>query len=439
MKKIGSILVLAVFLMTLIPTISAFATEPTIYTEDFSGNWGTEKNFGTSLNDTTSQIFTNGGETKAYYSSATGYDGTENSALAFVNSGTTEVKPYFNMKPYKTLGLSADTKLVFNMRFKPQGNPSSCNFKLQFNHGNDSNGFLDVYGRQSDGKWYLIKNNNNSGGDPAVFIDANKWYGLSVTLSTYEKDSKTYISTEVNVYDNEGNLIKTNTAKSDPELDDSRRMFIQAYGVVNGVSIVLDDAKLYSVSKDAVYLGGNIQDGEDDVIRNKVIELGFTEPVSNLVVSGNGITADDYIVEEAGFSNKRIKFKNLLGKNATYTIDLSGAGIENITFTTKAQYILDAECYAEVDTENSKKLNVTYTFNEDSGIEKIGCRMMGVLYKDGQMIDVASLDITPTAANVNTPESAVLTFNKDINGTEVSIVFFESGAYIPMSTGIACN
>ena len=115
------------------------------------------------------------------------------------------------------------------------------------------------------------------------------------------------------------------------------------------------------------------------------------------------------------------------------------AGAENITFTTKGQYILDAECIAEIDSENSKKLNVTYTFNEDSAIERIGCRMMGVLYKDGQMIDVATCDINPTMANVNTPESAVLTFNKDIIGTEVSIVFFESGAYIPMSTGISCN
>ena len=418
------------FLKALLPTAVlvlalaqyAFASYTVEYVEDFDSTF-------TANQFNTSQIFTGGQDNGTYSQSTDGYNG--GTTAVNVKANGANVNSYIGTKALSTFGLSQDSAVVLTARFKFVGN-STANFYWRTDPSSNTNESWRIYGGD-DGKYHLWSQTATD------TLQGDKWYNISIKIDTAY--NYTYI------YDAEtGEQVAYKKAEN-PSGVAGKQFLFRFYSLTDG-GIIFDDAKMYSqtsASTEATLQSSTISDGDTEIARNTGVELCFDQPITdiglgNIVITGEGVTEESYVVRGSDMFTCKIVFKELLKKNAEYTIDLSGLGLDSITFTTGGIYILDADCSAEVDTENNKKLNVTYMFNENSGIEKIGCRMMGILYKDGKMIDVATFDIIPTAANVNTEKEATLIFSEEIDGsTNASIVFFESGAYIPMSTGISCD
>ncbi|MBR1968995.1 MAG: hypothetical protein IKA17_01420 [Clostridia bacterium] len=402
---------------------TAFAAAPTVYTEDFDGTFSTDV-------FTSSTVFDGGQDNDTYFVSTDGYNGgTTAIKVATGNDGASHVKT----KVLSTLGFGDGTDLYINMKIKFTSTAVDGTYYMRSDANNNSYEIWRIYGK-SDGNYHL----NNWGGSTVGIMEPGKWYDLTM------KFSGSYCYTDI--YDvATGTQVVDHLAMMQSGAN-SKNFIYRFYNMNSGdFGLIMDDCIVYTMATtetEVSSLGANITNGADGISRNVTPELNFTHSVDaeDIAVKdseGNLLPTTSYAVKNTGLCGRRIVFTKPLDKNATYTIDLSALGLSDITFETKAQYILDvAVTGTELSNEN-KTATVSYTLN-DASLSKVDCRLMGILYKDGKMVDATVVTLTNTAFNstVTTP----LTFTEAIDGdTTLSIVFFENDNYIPLSTSVTCE
>lgn len=309
MKKIGSILVLAVFLMTLIPVMPTFAAVDAtrIYTEDFSGTFDID-------HFTSSAIFNDGEWKDNYIASTDGYNGGT-TALTLAYDGRETSSPsgnnHIKTKTLTNFGLTADKKLVFNVRFKLNGTPTS-GYSWTINLGTGY--VIGTIAGTADGKYSVTR---YSGGDPATLL-GEKWYDLIVPLGTtgaawgYIYDSATGEF-----------IVQTQGTGVKPDMT-TAQLFIQTSSLKENLSLTLDDAKMYCVTSadtfNYVADGSTVADSE--IGEDGLITVKFDQPIipakTNFTVTG--ATVDSVAVKD--FNTAIVKVSGLsLGQS--YTLNFS--------------------------------------------------------------------------------------------------------------------
>lgn len=418
-------ILLPVTLFVLALSSTAFAAAPTIYTEDFDGTFNS-KVF------TSSTVFDGGQDNGTYAASTDGYNGgTTAIKVSAGNDGASHVKT----KVLSSLGFGDGTDLYINMKIKFTGTPVDGTHYMRSDANTNSNEVWRIYGEE-DGN-YHVKDWADNKPSKGYFVPG-RWYDLTMKLTgslcyTYAYDVETGVKT-VDHY------AAMQSGAS------SKNFIYRFYNMTSGdFGLIMDDCIVYTMATtetEVSSLGASITNGADGISRNVTPELNFTHSVNAEDISvkdseGNTLPATSYQVKTTGLCGRRIVFTKPLDKNATYTIDLSALSLSDITFETKAQYILDVDVTGTVLSNENKTATVSYTLN-DAALSKIDCRLMGILYKEGKMADATVVSLTNAAFNstVTTP----LTFTEAIDGkTTLSIVFFENDNYIPLSTSVTCE
>lgn len=423
MKHLIKIL-LPVTIIALALGSTAFAAAPTVYTEDFDGTFSTDV-------FTSSTVFDGGQDNDTYSASTDGYNGGTTALKVSGSDGASHVKT----KRLDSLGFGDGTDLYINMKIKFTGTPVDGTWYMRTDANNNSYEVWRIYG-ESDGNYHIKDWADNRPSYGALV--PGKWYDLTMKLSGSYCYTDIYdVATGTQVIDHLA-MVQA-TASTQP-------FIFRFYNMNSGdFGLIMDDCIVYTMATtetEVSLLGASITDGADAISRNVTPELNFTHSVDaeDIAVKdseGNALPATSYEVKNTGLCGRRIVFTKPLDKNATYTIDLSALGLSDITFTTKAQYILDAEVTETVLSNENKTATVSYTLN-DAALSKIDCRLMGILYKEGKMVDATVVSLTNTA--FNTTVTTPLTFTQAIDGeTTLSIVFFENGNYIPLSTSVTCE
>lgn len=424
MKHLIKIL-LPVTIIVLALGSTTFAAAPTVYTEDFDGTFSTDV-------FTSSTVFDGGQDNDTYFVSTDGYNGgTTAIKVAAGNDGASHVKT----KVLSTLGFGDGTDLYINMKIKFTGTPVDGTWYMRTDANNNSYEVWRIFGEE-DGN-YHIKDWADNRPSKGYFVPG-RWYDLTMKLTgslcyTYAYDVETGVKT-VDHY------AAMQSGAS------SKNFIYRFYNMTSGdFGLIMDDCIVYTMATtetEVSSLGASITSGADSISRNVTPELNFTHSVDaeDIAVKdseGNPLPATSYQVKNTGLCGRRIVFTKPLDKNAAYTIDLSALGLSDITFTTKAQYVLDVEVTETALSNENKTATVSYTLN-DTALSKIDCRLMGILYKEGKMVDATVATLTDAA--FNTTVTTPLTFTEAIDSdTTLSIVFFENGNYIPLSTGVTCD
>ncbi len=295
-----------------------------------------------------------------------------------------------------------------------------------------------------EGKFYF---KDHSGTDERkLYYEKNKWYTVelvhsatSISASIMDKETGEVLLTSKKTKSASTVYEHFNAFFLNPAYDSNLKTDLN-----KGFIAYFDNATLnvYDENAAAELVSSSVENLTEDVSRSEGIMFTFTKAVdaASVVVldkDGNALSEENYEVKSIGTFKRKIVFKKLLEKNEEYTIDLSSAGIDPITFTTKAQYVLDCSYKEKAVSNDKKSVAVTYTL-KDNGIESISYNLMGILYKDGMMIDAVIIPGENVATN--TERTDTLTFSEDCDeNTTLSIVFFEDGAWMPLSTGIDCN
>ena len=318
MKKIGSILVLAVFLMTLIPTMPTFAAEPTVYTEDFDSTF-------TANQFSTSQIFTGGQDNGTYSQSTDGYNG--GTTAVNVKANGANVNSYIGTKALSTFGLSQDSAVVLTARFKFVGN-STANFYWRTDPSSNTNESWRIYGGD-DGKYHLWSQTATD------TLQGDKWYNISIKIDTAY--NYTYI------YDAEtGEQVAYKKAEN-PSGVAGKQFLFRFYSLTDG-GIIFDDAKMYCVGAESAF--SLQEDGAFDSEKNTVA-LTFNQPVNAtkaMFSIDNGATVESVAVKD--FNTVIVKITGL-SSGKTYSLNFSSvtsaagtslpAGTNSIVFKTPAK------------------------------------------------------------------------------------------------------
>jgi len=419
-------LLLLVAILVFSLACTSFAEAPTVYTENFEGTFDTVRGLFTD-----SGIFNSGQDNGTYFESSDGYNGGTSALLVTANGSN--AASYVGTYAIKNLGFGEEKDFYINMKIKLTNDPVDGIRYLRSDMSSGSYINWELYG-EDDGK-YHIKQWSDSAASKGSMAPG-RWYDMTM------KVDKSYCYTDI--YDVEtGEHVLDELAQVPSGVGD-KPLLIRFYNMQN-FGMLIDDAVAYSLEKgneDAFFIGANIENGEKEVVRNKSIELKFTQPVAseNIIVKdnvGNELPEGSYAVKTTGLCSVKIAYKTLLEKNASYVVDLSALNMENIGFTTRNQYILDADILDVSYINGNKTADISFKINESS-INKIDCRLMGVLYKDKKMIDAAVVNLND--AVVNTELEAALNFAEEITAdAHLSLVFFENGNYIPLSTGIACE
>ena len=371
----------------------------------------------------------------------TNVDGVDGQAISVsaLNEGTLGSGKFTGMSFVGDLDiLDTSNVYVYTQKIKFTGTPDAS-FNMSFTDGLFHDGYA-FYTAAKNGK-YVFASSGSAAGMASAKEIGEGWHTL-VTRIFYNTAQSKY-DFETVVYDEEGvqvwsRLVRGTTIASTANI---RKITYLFNGMTTDNAVLIDDAKLYVMKEKG---GVTISDGQTDVPRNCEIEAAFLTAVDTSKISvkdENNETVEGFNIIKTSPYTVKIVSSELLQKNGQYTIVFDDSfEMENVTFITGATYVLDAVCSGEVNGEDRKNLAVNYRFNESCGIEKINCRMMGILYEDGRMVDAAMTDIISAEANVNTDLTAELVFSKSIGeNTTISIVFFENGAYIPMSTGITLD
>lgn len=309
MKKLGSILVTLVFLITLIGAVPSFAAVDAtrIYTEDFDGTFTIDY-------FPSSNIFFDGEWKDNYIASTDGYNGGT-TALKLAYDGRETASPVGNnhvkTKTLTNFGLTAETKLVFNVRFKLNGTPTS-GYSWTINLGTGYT--IGTIAGTANGNYSVTR---YGGGDPAT-LAPDTWYDLIVPLGTtgaawgYIYDS----ATGEFIVQTQGTGVKDDMTTA--------QLFIQTGSLKENLSMTLDDAKMYCVSAADSFnfvtegsTAANSEIGEDGLITVK-FDQPITPVKTNFTVAG--ATVDSVAVKD--FNTAIVKVSGLsLGQS--YTLNFS--------------------------------------------------------------------------------------------------------------------
>ncbi|MBR1968996.1 MAG: hypothetical protein IKA17_01425 [Clostridia bacterium] len=298
-----------------------------VFTDDFNGTFNT--NYFTS-----STIFYDGQWKQNYIADANGYNGgTTGLKLTYGASSADNSYNHVKTKTLGELGLSADTTMVFNTRFKLNGTPTS-GYSWTINLG--SGYVIGTIAGTAEGKYSVTR---YGGGDPAT-LNPDTWYDLIVPLGTtgaawgYIYDS----ATGEFIVQTQGTGVTANMPAS--------RLFIQTSTLTENLSMTLDDAKLYCIAKTATFskiAGGTEENaviGEDGLLTVK-----FDQPIipakSNFTVAGGTVES----VKVKNFDTAIVKVSGITA-GQSYTLNFSAiksaagsslAGTSTLAFNTPAK------------------------------------------------------------------------------------------------------
>ena len=110
MKTIISLMILAAFLMSIVGIAPVSAASAAVYTDDFSGT------FGSNSFTSDSEIFSGGQGNGTYAASTDGYNGTT-TALNVAANGT-GTSSFLGTKSFSSFGMTQSSAIVFNTRIK---------------------------------------------------------------------------------------------------------------------------------------------------------------------------------------------------------------------------------------------------------------------------------------------------------------------------------
>lgn len=304
----------------------AFSTNPKpLVTEDFNNNWASYGDFG----NTRSELFKGGQQNNTWYA-ATGYDGSANSALKFAyfktSSGTERTASHMKTRPLAgELGLTEDTPLVFNIRFKVSGDTvvnaeDAKKYTCDFYVGNISNGFISVVGDETENRYYLVQNYTYNGiSEGKTYIEADKWYNVSVKITTTEQYAYVYDSQT-------GELIKDSVSRTAPTITDETQLYIHAgEGFLNnGREITFDDAKLYCDKKTASLIASESTAENARIAPTDAITLKFSTNV-NPTPEMFSVNSEEAYIESVGAKDFNTVWVKMGGLSylTEYTLDYS--------------------------------------------------------------------------------------------------------------------
>ena len=295
-----------------------------------------------------------------------------------------------------------------------------------------------------EGKFYF---KDYSGTDSRkLYYEKNKWYTVelvhsatSISASIMDKETGEVLLTSQKTKSASTVYEHFNAFFLNPAYDSKAKTDLN-----KGFVAYLDNTALnvYDESAAAELVSSSVENFATDVSRSDSVKLTFTKAVDEAAITvldreGNELPEENYAVKAIGRFTRKVVFKKLLDKTAEYTIDLSALGLESVSFITKSQYVLDCSYAGKTVSDNKKNVSVAYTLS-DSGLEGISCNLMGILYKEGKMIDAVILPAID--AQMNTERTDTFFFSEECDeNTTLSIVFFEDCAWMPLSTGIECN
>ena len=288
MKKLGSILVTLVFLITLIGAVPSFAAAPTASSFTFADK---ENGNGT------------------YSSGQAGYNGSS-TAIKLAASGSV-VKATIGTNNLDSYGFTADNSLVMTMRIKFNGAATSTySLKANMNYTNTGHTW-SVAGDASTGKYNF--QDQTKGNIP---LDGDKWYNFTTHFKGMY--AWTYVFDEAT-----GEQVGYKYSQTYTSAPTGRPFFLwSANTTENG--LLIDDLKVYCVNTTDTFsyvadgsTAANSEIGEDGLITVK-----FDQPIipakTNFTVSG--ATVDSVAVKD--FNTAIVKVSGLsLGQS--YTLDFS--------------------------------------------------------------------------------------------------------------------
>lgn len=300
--------------------------EPSVvFTEDFT-TIPSNGTYGSNTGSTVSEVFFNGSGDAAAYVSATGYDGTANSALKIQNGSNTNAD-YICTKSYiSTFGFSDTAKLVFNIRFKAVGTISdSLSAMIRLAGGNGS-GMLEIKGDTTNNTYYVVRNASNGGVKDRVDISADKWYDFQIVMT--KTVGANTISASGYMFDSlTGELLKTTSISN---IDGATGYaYIFCTGFADGAGVVFDDAKMYCVETGNIF--SNVAEGTTasgtTIAEDGNITVKFSNPIlakaDEYVVTGADGAAKVSAVKIKDFNTAVLSFSGLTA-GEEYTLDYSG-------------------------------------------------------------------------------------------------------------------
>ena len=329
MKKLGSILVTLVFLITLIGAVPSFAAVETVYTEDFDGTFNTDV-------FTASSIFDGGQDNDTYFASTDGYNGgTTALKVAYGKDASSHMKT----KVLSSLGYADGNILVLNFRMKLVDAPVDGTYYLRTDANSNSNEVWRLYG-ESDGKYHIKEWSDN--GTSKGSLSAGEWYNVTISFGVGGAYCYTDIyeaATGTQVVDHLAMMQSGASACN----------FIFRFYNLSENGILFDDAKMYCVSAADSFnfvtegsTAANSEIGEDGLLTVK-FDQPITPAKANFTVAG--ATVDS--VKVVDFNTAIVKVSGL-SAGQTYTLDFSNvksaankalAGTTSLSFKTPAAEI----------------------------------------------------------------------------------------------------
>jgi len=314
MKKIISLMILAAFLMSIVGIAPVSAASAAVYTDDFSGT------FGSNSFTSDSEIFSGGQGNGTYAASTDGYNGTT-TALNVAANGT-GTSSFLGTKSFSSFGMTQSSAIVFNTRIKFIGDAvDGTQYMIS---DIDVGGYRNwtIYGGD-DGRYHVKFWSD----DANVFgkLNPDTWYDFSIKIAGNQAYNYIY-----NSETGEQVLYHNPTVANDASVVPSKRLLFRISNLTSD-GVLFDDAKLYRMettdSLSSVFEGTT---AENTVIDTEgTITVKFDQPVtpsaSDFVVkdkNSNAVTDAVKGITVKDFNTVAVKLAGLK-KGASYSLDYS--------------------------------------------------------------------------------------------------------------------
>lgn len=350
---------------------------------------------------------------------------------------------------YDNGSLVTDKTVVFTYDLRIGANPSDsydnnkC-FKICFYHVNLADDHIFNLKKDDENKFYF----ETYDGLSKFYYETDKWYTVELAQTATKRTGT--------IIDENGNVCLSVSRNLAPYTTSTKQYFTMlalqnGADSSNSIKAYVDNLKIniYNAQTAPEFIKASIESEATGISRNKPIALSFTQEMNPATISikdENGDAFTGFRVEPCGILGKKIVFTKLLEKNAEYTIELTSAknmsGValngEDFAFTTCSPYVLQTEYIGKELSADKKQLTATYKLTDSESIETMSCRVMGILYDSGKMIDADIVTLTNGAVGANL--TATFSFDQAISDTSsVTITMLEENAWLPLNAAINCN
>lgn len=350
---------------------------------------------------------------------------------------------------YDNGSLVSDKTAVFTYDLRIGANPSDsydntkC-FKICFYHVNLEDDKIFNLKKDDENKFYF----ETYDGLGKFYYETDKWYTVELAQTATKRTGA--------IIDEDGNVCLSVSKNLAPYTDKTKQYFTMlafqnGADSSNSIRAYVDNLKInvYNAQTPPQFTKASIESDATDISRNKPVTLNFTQEMNSATISikdENGDAFTGFRVEPCGILGKKIVFTKLLDKNTEYTIELTSAknmsGVtfsgEDFSFTTCSPYILQAEYIGKELSGDKKQLTATYKLMDSESIETMSCRVMGILYDGGKMVDADIVALTNATVGANL--TATFSFDQAISDTSsVTITMLEENAWLPLNAAINCD